>query len=145
MELSGPPPGRDDGAAVAALRVDRAALDAPLGQHRLGLACLGTDPLRPSGADFLTELAATLQPGGVVDDDVGLPSVRTQPRVDSPTSGAVSGATTTSTSSEAGTGLKKCMPRKRAGRYSAAASSVIDSEDVLVASTTSAPAPSPPR
>jgi hypothetical protein len=47
----------------------------------------------------------------------------------------VSGATTTSTSSEAGTGLKKCIPTKRAGWASDAASSVTGRELVLVART----------
>jgi hypothetical protein len=44
----------------------------------------------------------------------------------------VSGATTTSTSSEAGTGLEKCIPTKRAGWASDAASSVTGRELVLV-------------
>ncbi|WP_336033844.1 ergothioneine biosynthesis glutamate--cysteine ligase EgtA [Geodermatophilus sp. FMUSA9-8] len=45
VELSGPPlPGA--GAAVAALRADRAVLAAALAGDRLGLAPLGTDPLR---------------------------------------------------------------------------------------------------
>ncbi len=45
MELSGPP-GGDVAAAVAALRADAAVLFAHLGRHALGLAPLGTDPLR---------------------------------------------------------------------------------------------------
>lgn len=48
-------------------------------------------------------------------------------------------ATTSSISAEAGTGLKKCRPRKRAGRSSTAASSVTESELVLVASTVVSP------
>ncbi|WP_448641939.1 ergothioneine biosynthesis glutamate--cysteine ligase EgtA [Geodermatophilus sp. URMC 63] len=46
VELSGPPaPGA--GAAVAALRADRAVLAAALAGARLGLAPVGADPLRP--------------------------------------------------------------------------------------------------
>jgi glutamate--cysteine ligase len=48
VELSGPPC-RDAGAAVAALRADRAVVAAALGKRRLALAALGTDPLRPPG------------------------------------------------------------------------------------------------
>lgn len=47
VELSGPP-GDDVTAAVAALRADGAVLTAHLGRHGLGLAPLGTDPLRPA-------------------------------------------------------------------------------------------------
>lgn len=46
VELSGPPY-RDVCAAVTALRADCAFLTAAFGRHRLGLAHLGTDPLRP--------------------------------------------------------------------------------------------------
>ena len=42
--------------------------------------------------------------------------------------------TTISTSLEAGTGLKKCMPQKRSGRCSSAASPSIDRDEVLEAS-----------
>ena len=38
-----------------------------------------------------------------------------------------------STSAIIGTGLKKCMPRKRSGRFVTAASCVIEIDDVLVA------------
>ncbi len=54
-------------------------------------------------------------------------------------SSAVRSVTTTSTSAEAGTGLKKCMPRNRSGRFRAEASSVTDRELVLVASTVRSP------
>ncbi len=47
VELSGPP-GEDVAAAVAALRADSAVLTAHLAPHGLGLAPLGTDPLRPA-------------------------------------------------------------------------------------------------
>jgi ergothioneine biosynthesis glutamate--cysteine ligase EgtA len=45
VELSGPP-ARDVAAAVAGLRVDRQVLGAALTAERLGLAALGSDPLR---------------------------------------------------------------------------------------------------
>ena len=47
VELSGPP-GDDVAAAVADLRADSTVLTAHLGRHGLGLAPLGTDPLRPT-------------------------------------------------------------------------------------------------
>ncbi|TQN35651.1 glutamate--cysteine ligase [Blastococcus colisei] len=46
LELSGPP-APDVGAAVTALRSDRAALTTALAHERLGTALLGADPLRP--------------------------------------------------------------------------------------------------
>ncbi|MEX5721274.1 ergothioneine biosynthesis glutamate--cysteine ligase EgtA, partial [Geodermatophilus maliterrae] len=46
VELSGPPV-PDAGSAVAALRADRAVVAAVLAGARLGLAPVGTDPLRP--------------------------------------------------------------------------------------------------
>lgn len=48
VEVSGPPR-RDVDAAVTAVRADRAVLAAALKEHRLGLAHLGTDPVRPPG------------------------------------------------------------------------------------------------
>jgi ergothioneine biosynthesis glutamate--cysteine ligase EgtA len=47
VELSGPP-NRDVSGAVTALRADCALLTGAFGRHRLGLAHVGTDPLRPS-------------------------------------------------------------------------------------------------
>lgn len=46
LELSGPPVS-GVGAAVSALRADRAALTAALARERLGTALLGADPVRP--------------------------------------------------------------------------------------------------
>jgi ergothioneine biosynthesis glutamate--cysteine ligase EgtA len=48
VELSGPPH-EDVGAAVTALRTDRACLSGAFSEHRLGLAHVGTDPLRSPG------------------------------------------------------------------------------------------------
>ena len=48
VELSGPP-AEDVGAAVTALRADRASLAAALAADRLGTALLGADPVRPAG------------------------------------------------------------------------------------------------
>ena len=49
----------------------------------------------------------------------------------------VSSPRISSTSAMSGTGLKKCMPMKRSGCSVAAASAVIEIEEVLVASTAS--------
>jgi hypothetical protein len=53
--------------------------------------------------------------------------------------GAVAGPLTTSIRAEEGTGLKKCMPTERSGRRRPAASSSIDRELVLVATTAAGP------
>src|SRR6478609_3150412 len=64
---------------------------------------------------------------------------RTQPLTVLTTPGSVRAATTTSTSLDAGTGLKKCIPRNRSGRRRAPARSVTDNELVLEATTASGP------
>ncbi len=57
----------------------------------------------------------------------------------SKTSGSVRGERTTSTSFMSGTGLKKCSPTNRVGRFVVAAISVMESDDVLEAKIASFP------
>jgi hypothetical protein len=61
------------------------------------------------------------------------PSVFANAWTSSKTAGSVSGDRTTSTSFINGTGLKKCRPTKRDGRFVVAAISVIEREDVFEA------------
>ena len=62
-----------------------------------------------------------------------LPSFAPNATISSYTAGSVAIVRTTSTSFITGTGLKKCRPTKRCGRFVAAAISVIVSDDVLLA------------
>src|SRR5260370_1296695 len=62
-----------------------------------------------------------------------LPSFAPNATISSYTAGSVAIVRTTSTSFITGTGLKKCSPTNRCGRFVAAEISVIASEDVLLA------------
>ena len=97
----------------------------------------GGDPLLQH-ADRLEAEGDAEAAGGEAGRVPDLDALLAQPR--DPPAGVVDGSpavpapTTSSTSAESGTGLKKCMPRNRSGRWSAPARSVIDSELVLLAS-----------
>ena len=62
-----------------------------------------------------------------------LPRLRAKATAFSKLSSEVSGERTTSTSFIRGTGLKKCRPTTRSARLVAAASAVMESDDVLEA------------
>jgi hypothetical protein len=73
------------------------------------------------------------KPGVSLTTTAVFPNARTHRRAAPTVSSEVFSAMTTSMREEAGTGLKKCRPRKFSGRVSEAARSLTDSEEVLVA------------
>ena len=108
-------------------------------RHRL-VDVLGADATPSSSMRIASSPRATpsrddAKPGASVDDDRGLadrvrPTRGPRPRARR----SVASPRTISTSVEAGTGLKKCMPRNRSGRSSSAASWSIEIDEVFEAS-----------
>ncbi|MCY1239161.1 hypothetical protein D9M72_519390 [compost metagenome] len=73
------------------------------------------------------------KPGASLTTTAVLPSASTHLFAAAARSGDVCSPSTTSMSVDAGTGLKKCRPRKFPGRLSSRARPLTDSEDVLEA------------
>src|SRR3546814_16898656 len=71
------------------------------------------------------------KPGESRTTTARFPSACTHEPASSAIDGSVAAPTTTSTSAEAGTGLKKCSPRNRAGRCRVDARSSIEMADVF--------------
>src|SRR5581483_8280772 len=91
--------------------------------------------MRMASSPRQTPRRLVAKPGESRTSMLSLSRRATQRRASATASGLVPGPTTSSTRADSGTGLKKCMPRKRSGRDSASARPVIDSELVLLASS----------
>src|SRR6476469_8695120 len=76
-----------------------------------------------------------MKPGVEVTRTAVFPQVVATAATAEATCGSVASPETTSTNRISGAGLKKCMPTQRSGCRRAAATAVIDNEEVLVAST----------